>query len=246
MNGRPVYIRGVNRYEHHPKYGHYVPRETVEKDIELMKRLNVNAIRTCHYPADPYLYELCDRYGLYICDEANIESHGLGAALQAPYDFDKHIADDPSWEKIHHDRIFRMFERDKNHPSVIIWSLGNECGDGSIFRNGYHRLKETDPTRLVQFEQAGTQAHTDIYCPMYMRMDKIRNYALSNDVYRPLILCEYAHAMGNSLGNFQDYWDLFEAYPVLQGGFIWDWVDQGMEDFRDGVRFLDYGGAFGL
>ncbi len=127
----------------------------------------------------------------------------LGAALQAPYDFDKHIADDPSWEKIHHDRIFRMFERDKNHPSVIIWSLGNECGDGSIFRNGYHRLKETDPTRLVQFEQAGTQAHTDIYCPMYMRMDKIRNYALSNDVYRPLILCEYAHAMGNSLGNFR-------------------------------------------
>ena len=120
------------------KYGHYVPRETVEKDIELMKKLNVNAIRTCHYPADPYLYELCDRYGLYICDEANIESHGLGAALQAPYDFDKHIADDPSWEKIHHDRIFRMFERDKNHPSVIIWSLGNECGDGSIFRNGYH------------------------------------------------------------------------------------------------------------
>lgn len=246
VNGRPVYIRGVNRHEHHPKYGHYVPRETVEKDIELMKKLNVNAIRTCHYPADPYLYELCDRYGLYICDEANIESHGLGAALQAPYDFDKHIADDPSWEKIHHDRIFRMFERDKNHPSVIIWSLGNECGDGSIFRNGYHRLKETDPTRLVQFEQAGTQAHTDIYCPMYMRMDKIRNYALSNDVYRPLILCEYAHAMGNSLGNFQDYWDLFEAYPVLQGGFIWDWVDQGMEDFRDGVRFLDYGGAFGL
>lgn len=119
VNGRPVYIRGVNRHEHHPKYGHYVPRETVEKDIELMKKLNVNAIRTCHYPADPYLYELCDRYGLYICDEANIESHGLGAALQAPYDFDKHIADDPSWEKIHHDRIFRMFERDK----IILPSL---------------------------------------------------------------------------------------------------------------------------
>ncbi|WP_223855000.1 glycoside hydrolase family 2 TIM barrel-domain containing protein [Bacteroides sp. GM023] len=246
VNGRPIYVRGVNRHEHHPKYGHYVPRETVEKDIELMKKLNINAIRTCHYPADPYLYELCDRYGLYICDEANIESHGLGAALQAPYDLKKHIADDPSWEKIHHDRIFRMFKRDKNHPSVIIWSLGNECGDGIIFQNGYHKLKGTDSTRLVQFEQAGTQAHTDIYCPMYMRMDKIRNYALSTDVYRPLILCEYAHAMGNSLGNFQDYWDLFEKYPMLQGGFIWDWVDQGMEDFRDGTRFLDYGGAFGL
>lgn len=246
VNGRPIYIRGVNRHEHHPKYGHYVPREIVERDIELMKKLNINAIRTCHYPADPYLYELCDRYGLYICDEANIESHGLGAALQAPYDFKKHIADDSKWEKMHHDRIFRMFERDKNHPSVIVWSLGNECGDGRIFKNGYHRLKEIDSTRLVQFEQAGTQAHTDIYCPMYMRIDKIRNYALSNDVYRPLILCEYAHAMGNSLGNFQDYWDLFEKYPVLQGGFIWDWVDQGMEDFRNGVRFLDYGGAFGL
>lgn len=246
VNGRPIYVRGVNRHEHHPKFGHYIPRETVEKDVELMKKFNINAVRTCHYPADPYFYELCDKYGLYICDEANIESHGLGAALQAPYDFKKHIADDPSWEKIHHDRMLRMVERDKNHPSVIIWSMGNECGDGVIFRDGYKMLKEKDSTRLVQFEQAGTQSHTDIFCPMYMRMDKVRNYALSNDTYRPLILCEYAHAMGNSLGNFQDYWDLFESYPNLQGGFIWDWVDQGMEDFRNGVRFLDYGGAFGM
>lgn len=246
INGKPIYIRGVNRHEHHPNYGHYVPKETVEKDVELMKKFNINAVRTCHYPADPYFYELCDKYGLYICDEANIESHGLGAALQAPYDPKKHIADDLSWEKIHHDRIFRMVERDKNHPSVIIWSMGNECGDGVIFRNGYRMLKIKDPTRLVQFEQAGTQSHTDIFCPMYMRMDKVRNYALANDTYRPLILCEYAHAMGNSLGNFQDYWDLFEAYPNLQGGFIWDWVDQGLEDYRDGVRFFDYGGAYGM
>lgn len=246
INGKPIYIRGVNRHEHHPKYGHYVPKETVQKDVELMKKFNINAVRTSHYPADPYFYELCDQYGIYVCDEANIESHGLGAALQAPYDFKKHIADDLSWEKIHHDRMLRMVGRDKNHPSVIIWSMGNECGDGVIFRNGYKMLKEKDPTRLVQFEQAGTQSHTDIFCPMYMRMDKIRNYALSSDTYRPLILCEYAHAMGNSLGNLQDYWDLFEAYPNLQGGFIWDWVDQGVEDYRDGKRFLDYGGAYGL
>ncbi len=246
INGKPIYIRGVNRHEHHPKYGHYLPKETIEKDIELMKKFNINAVRTSHYPADPYFYELCDKHGLYICDEANIESHGLGAALQAPYDLNKHIADDPSWEKIHHDRILRMVERDKNHPSVIIWSLGNECGDGIVFKNAYQMLKEKDSTRLVQFEQAGTQSHTDIFCPMYMRMDKIRNYALSKDAYRPLILCEYAHAMGNSLGNLQDYWNLFESYSVLQGGFIWDWVDQALEDYRNGERFLDYGGAFNM
>ncbi len=246
VNGRPIYVRGVNRHEHHPRYGHYIPRETMEQDVALMKQFNINAVRTCHYPADPYFYELCDRYGLYVCDEANIESHGLGAALQAPYDPKKHIADDPSWQGIHHDRIDRMVERDKNHPSVIIWSMGNECGDGRIFEAEYAYLKQRDPSRPVQFEQAGTRAHTDIFCPMYMRMDKIRNYALSADTYRPLILCEYAHAMGNSLGNFQDYWDLFEQYPTLQGGFIWDWVDQGLESFRDGIRFLDYGGAFGM
>ncbi len=245
VNGQPIYVRGVNRHEHHPRYGHYVPRETMEQDVELMKQFNINAVRTSHYPADPYFYELCDRYGLYVCDEANIESHGLGAALQAPYDPQQHIADDPSWRNLHHDRIERMVERDKNHPSVIIWSMGNECGDGRIFKEEYAYLKRRDASRPVQFEQAGTQAHTDIFCPMYMRMDKIRNYALSADAYRPLILCEYAHAMGNSLGNFQDYWDLFEQYPLLQGGFIWDWVDQGMEAYRDGVRFLDYGGAFG-
>ncbi|MFI3288270.1 MAG: glycoside hydrolase family 2 TIM barrel-domain containing protein [Rikenellaceae bacterium] len=245
VNGKPIYVRGVNRHEHHPELGHFVPRETVEKDVELMKKLNINSVRTCHYPADPYFYELCDKYGLYICDEANVESHGLGAAVQAPYDPAKHIADDASWIKIHHNRMERMVQRDKNHPSVIIWSMGNECGDGVVFREGYKMLKEMDPSRLVQFEQAATQPHTDVYAPMYMRMDKVKNYAISNDSYRPLILCEYVHAMGNSLGNFQDYWDLFETYPLLQGGFIWDWVDQAVVDYRDGERFLDYGGAYG-
>ncbi len=246
INGKPIRVRGVNRHEHHPVFGHYIPVETIEKDIEMMKRLNVNAIRTSHYPQDPYMYELCDKYGIFICSEANVETHGLGAALQAYYDPAKHIADDPSWESLFHDRIFRMFERDKNHPSILFWSMGNECGDGVIFRNGYKKLKETDPSRLVIFEQAGTQSHTDVVGPMYMTMDKMRNYAMSNDTYRPLILCEYQHAMGNSLGDFADYWELIDSYDNLQGGFIWDWVDQGLEDFRDGVRFLDYGGAFGM
>ncbi len=246
VNGRAIRIKGVNRHEHHPTYGHYVPSETTFKDIELMKQLNINAIRTSHYPADPYLYELCNQYGLYICSEANVETHGLGAALQAYYDPEKHIADDPSWEPLFHDRIFRMVERDKNHPSIIMWSIGNECGDGSIFKNGYSKLKLRDPSRLVIFEQAGMQSHTDIVGPMYMTMDKMRNYSMANDTYRPIILCEYAHAMGNSLGNFDDYWQMIDSHRNMQGGFVWDWVDQGVEDFRDGVRFFDYGGAFGL
>ena len=169
----------------------------------------MNAIRTCHYPADPYLYELANKYGFYIVDEANVESHGLGSALQAYCDLQNHIATRPEWTAIHHDRMKRMFQRDKNHPSVIIWSMGNECGDGLNFFTGYDMLKSLDDTRLVQFEQAGTRNHTDIYCPMYMRPDVMKNYALSPNSYRPLIQCEYAHAMGNSVGNFQDYWDLF-------------------------------------
>lgn len=245
VNGKPIYIKGANRHEHHPQYGHYIPRETMLKDVELMKQFNINAIRTAHYPNDPYFYELCDKYGIYVIDEANIESHGLGAALQNNIDPAKHIATDPDWTDIHLDRMKRMFERDKNHPSVIGWSMGNECGDGLNFEKGYALLKQLDPTRTVQFEQAGTRPHTDIYCPMYMSMETMRNYALSTDSYRPLIQCEYAHSMGNSLGNFQDYWDLIESYPILQGGFIWDFVDQGMDAYRDGTHYYEYGGGFG-
>lgn len=245
VNGVPVYIKGANRHEHHPKYGHYIPRETMEKDVRLMKQFNINAIRTCHYPCDPYFYELCDKYGIYVVDEANIESHGLGAALQNIIDPQKHIACDPEWTDIHLDRMNRMFQRDKNHPSVIIWSMGNECGDGVNFVKGYKMLKALDKSRLVQFEQAGTLPHTDIYCPMYMKGEMMKNYALSPDARIPLIQCEYAHAMGNSLGNFQDYWDLIETYPVLQGGFIWDFVDQGMDAYHNGVHYYEYGGGFG-
>ena len=246
INGQAVLVKGVNRHEHHPDLGHYIPRETTELDLKRMKELNINSIRTCHYPADPYMYELANKYGFYVVDEANVESHGLGAALQAYCNLENHIATRPEWTAIHLDRQERMFQRDKNHPSVIIWSLGNECGDGMNFEKGYEMLRKLDPTRLVQFEQAGTRAHTDVYCPMYMRMELMRNYALSSNSYRPLIQCEYAHAMGNSMGNFQEYWDLIESYPLLQGGFIWDWVDQGLRTERNGKKFFEYGGGFGM
>ncbi len=246
INGQYVYVKGANRHEHHPEFGHYIPKESMERDLELIKQFNLNAIRTSHYPADPYFYELCDKYGVYMVDEANVESHGLGAALQNIIDSTRHIACDPGWEAIHLDRMERMFQRDKNHPAVILWSMGNECGDGRNFRKGYEMLHKFDPTRYVQFEQAGTLPHTDVYCPMYMKMENMKNYALSKNATKPLIQCEYSHSMGNSLGNFQDYWDLIESYPLLQGGFVWDFIDQGIENTRNGQRFFDYGGGFGL
>ncbi len=240
VNGQAVLVKGVNRHEHDPEKGHYVSRELMEQDIRLMKEYNINTVRTCHYPSDPYWYVLCDKYGLYVINEANIESHGLGAALQRPYDY--HIANDPAWEAAHLDRIERMYGRDKNHPSVIIWSMGNEAGDGVNFVKAYEWLKSQD-TRPVQFEQADNKKHTDIVCPMYWSPDEIENYALQNDIYRPLIQCEYAHAMGNSVGNLQDYWDVIEEYPSLQGGCIWDWVDQGiLAKDKNGNDYFAYGG----
>ena len=240
VNGQPVLVKGVNRHEHDPVMGHYISKELMEADMRLMKEDNINTVRTCHYPTDPYWYELCDKYGLYVINEANIESHGLGAALQAPYDY--HIADDPAWKLPHLDRIQRMYERDKNHPSVIIWSLGNEAGDGVNFVSCYDWLKSVD-SRPVQFEQADNKRHTDIVTPMYATMEEMEFYALQSDIYRPLIQCEYAHAMGNSVGNLQDYWDLIEEYPALQGGCIWDWVDQGILAKNDnGEDYFAYGG----
>ncbi|TVP46698.1 MAG: DUF4981 domain-containing protein [Mongoliibacter sp.] len=244
VNGEPVLVKGVNRHEHHPEYGHYIPKESMEEDIKLMKQLNINAVRTAHYPNDPYWYKLCNRYGLYVVNEANIESHGLGAAKQAQYSHDNHISDDPSWELAHMDRIERVYQRDKNYPSVIIWSLGNEAGDGVNFQKAYAYLKEVD-NRPVQFEQANLKSHTDIFAPMYYSIELMKNYALQPNTYRPLIQCEYAHAMGNSLGNFQDYWDLIEEYDVLQGGFVWDWVDQAIyKKDNQGNTFFGYGGDF--
>jgi beta-galactosidase len=239
VNGKAVYFKGVNRHEHSPATAHVVSREEMLKDVEMMKRLNVNAVRTSHYPADPYFYELCDEYGLYVCDEANIESHGMG------YGLDRTLGNNYVWLTAHLDRIIRMYERDKNHPSVIFWSLGNEAGNGYVFYNAYVRLKAIDPTRPVQYERAVFEWNTDIYVPQYPSPQGFFYYGY-NRPDRPMIASEYAHAMGNSLGNFKEYWDVIEnpEYRTLQGGFIWDWVDQGLRITRNGKTFFAYGGDF--
>ncbi|MFZ2055390.1 MAG: glycoside hydrolase family 2 TIM barrel-domain containing protein [Candidatus Aminicenantales bacterium] len=239
LNGRPILIKGVNRHEHDPVTGHYVTRDSMAEDILLMKRNNINAVRTCHYPDDPQWYELCDGYGIYLIDEANIESHGMG------YKPEVTLANRPDWKKAHLDRIIRMVERDKNHPSVIIWSLGNEAGDGTNFEAGSDWIHRRDPSRPVHYERAELRPHTDIYCPMYPSVDQIVAYA-EQKPERPLIMCEYEHAMGNSCGNFQDYWEAIERYPELQGGCVWDWVDQGIwKKTPDGRKYFGYGGDFG-
>jgi beta-galactosidase len=239
VNGVPVLFKGVNRHEHDPDSGHYVTKESMLMDIRLMKGHNINAARTCHYPDDPEWYDLCDLYGLYLIDEANIESHGMG------YRPDKTLANKPDWKKAHLDRIQRMVERDKNHPSVIIWSMGNEAGDGTNFEAASDWIHHRDPSRPVHYERAELRPHTDIYCPMYARIPHLIWYA-EQKRDRPLILCEYAHAMGNSVGNLMDYWKVIEKFPYLQGGFIWDWVDQGIrKETDDGREFWAYGGDFG-
>jgi len=244
VNGTPVTLRGVNLHEHHDRNGHVVDEATMLQDIRTMKEFNINAVRTSHYPQPERWYELCDQYGLYLIGEANIESHGMG------YSRETTLADNPEWKAAHLDRTMRMVERDKNHPSVIIWSLGNEAGDGRNMLADYQWIKQRDPSRPVQYEGEGqetdvTERHSDIYCPMYARIEHLEEYA-GNPDGRPLIMCEYSHAMGNSNGNLQDYWDVIEKYDVLQGGFIWDWVDQGLLTRRDkGEEFWAYGGDFG-
>ncbi len=238
VNGVPVLLKGVNRHEHDPLTGHVVSEQSMRLDIELMKRSNVNAVRTCHYPDDPRWYGLCDEYGLYVVDEADIESHGMGYG-------DRSLAKDPAWGPAHLDRVARMVERDKNHPSVIVWSLGNEAGDGVNFEAAYAWLKKRDPSRPVQYERAELRAHTDIYCPMYASIEHMLEYA-SEKRDRPLIQCEYAHSMGNSTGNLQDYWDAIESHDGLQGGFIWDWVDQGFAATDgNGEFYWAFGGDYG-
>lgn len=238
VNGQYVYLKGANLHEHHDVKGHVVDKGTMLKDIFAMKAHNLNAVRTSHYPQPELWYELCNKYGLYVIDEANIESHGMG------YDAES-LANDEAWKDAHLYRTRNMFERDKNQPCIIIWSLGNEAGNGVNFYATYDYLKSVDQTRPVQYERSLLDYNTDIYCPMYMPMERMEKYAKSNPE-RPLIQCEYAHAMGNSVGNLQDYWDLIEKYDVLQGGFIWDWVDQGLlTKNEDGEEFWAYGGDFG-
>ena len=239
INGVPIMIKGVDRHEHDPDDGRTITRESMIRDIMLMKQNNINAVRTSHYPNKPIWYDLCDEFGMYLVDEANIESHGMG------YDPKKTLGNKPEWQKAHLDRTISMVERDKNHPSVIVWSLGNEAGDGVNFVATSKWIHDSDPSRPVQYERAGLEPHTDIYCPMYARIEQIEEYAKTHSD-RPLILCEYAHAMGNSVGNLQDYWDVIYKYPVLQGGFIWDWVDQGLrKTLPDGTEFWAYGGDYG-
>jgi beta-galactosidase len=238
VNGVPVLLKGVNRHEHDPETGHVISVSSMIEDIRLMKQHNINAVRTSHYPNDPRWYDLCDKYGLYVVNEANIESHGMGYG-------ERSLAKDPAWEKAHLERVRRMVERDKNHPSVIIWSLGNEAGDGVNFTACYNWLKDRDPSRPVQYERALLGPNTDIYCPMYSSLQHIENYVQTHQD-RPLIMCEYAHSMGNSTGNLKDYWELIEKYDQLQGGFIWDWVDQGLLITSDsGETYFGYGGDFG-
>lgn len=250
VNGRRILIKGVNRHEHDPDRGQAITVEGMIRDIRLMKQFNINAVRTSHYPNQPAWYDLCDRYGLYLIDEANIESHGMGYG-------ERSLARRPEWLEAHLDRTRRMVERDKNHPSVILWSLGNEAGDGPNFEVTSAWIKQRDPTRPVHYEQAGLRPHTDIVCPMYPPPSELARYSAHSQT-RPFIMCEYAHAMGNSCGNLWLYWDLIYSRPHLQGGFIWDWVDQGLRQeqaplplpaFRP-VRsgqptFWAYGGDFG-
>ena len=237
MNGEPIYIKGVNRHEHDPYNGNVVDEASMIEDIKLMKQFNINAVRTSNYPNCPRWYELCDIYGLYVVDEANVESHGMGYAQ------DKCLANQPEWEPAFIDRTERMFERDKNHPSVIIWSLGNESGEGCNFAATYKWIHANDKSKRPVHSEDGIKGpNTDIFCPMYKKIDVLVNWAIYMP-NKPLILCEYAHAMGNSVGNLQDYWDVIEKYPSLQGGFIWDWVDQGFaQKAEDGSFYWAYGG----
>lgn len=254
VNGKAILIRGVNRHEHHPELGHTMTRESMLEDIKLLKQHNFNAVRTAHYPNDPMWYELCDEYGLYLVDEANIETHGQFPMCR--------LSDDSTWLNAYMRRMTRLVERDKNHPSIIIWSLGNESGIGGNHHAMYQWTKLRDPSRPIQYEGGGSDtAATDIIVPMYARVDSDQVHHVDPTVTpklalkkwlgmpgeeRPLILCEYAHAMGNSLGSFDKYWKAFRDYPRLQGGFIWDWVDQGITKTDEtGEKYWAYGGDFG-
>ncbi|GAB3427277.1 beta-galactosidase, LacZ type [Niabella aquatica] len=246
VNGKRIMVHGVNRHEFSDSTGHIISRGEMIRDIALMKQNNINAVRSSHYPNDPLWLELCDEYGLYVVDEANIEIHGMGVNFQGAFDTTRHPAYIKSWAPAIMDRIKRMVVRDRNHPSIIIWSMGNECGNGQVFRDAYSWLKQEDRTRPVMFEQAGENSNTDIVSPMYPDIDDMKKYARDKTQKRPYIMCEYAHAMGNSSGNFQEYFDIISTSDHMQGGFIWDWADQGIKSKTvDGKVYWAYGGDLG-
>uniref|UniRef100_UPI0040250BD7 glycoside hydrolase family 2 TIM barrel-domain containing protein n=1 Tax=Prevotella sp. TaxID=59823 RepID=UPI0040250BD7 len=239
VNGQPILVKGADRHEIDPDGGYVVSVERMIQDIKIMKQLNINAVRTCHYPDDPRWYDLCDEYGLYITAEANLESHGMG------YD-EKSLAKFPEYIVPHIERNEGNVKPLINHPSIIVWSLGNECGYGVNFEKAYDWVKAYDKTRPVQYERGGYDSKTDIHCPMYIGYEESESYCKSNGT-KPYIQCEYAHAMGNSMGGFKEYWDLIRKYPKYQGGYIWDFVDQGVRDKSPitGKEIFTYGGDYG-
>ena len=237
VNGQPILIKGVNRHELDPDGGYVVSPQRMIQDIQMMKRFNVNAVRTSHYPNDNLWYDLCDQYGLYMVAEANIESHGMGYG-------ERTLAKRADYALAHMERNQRNVQRNFNHPSIIVWSMGNEAGFGENFEQVYRWIKAEDPSRPIQYEQARTNEYTDIYCPMYLDYGRSEKYSKSNPS-KPLIQCEYAHAMGNSEGGFKEYWELIRKYPHFQGGFIWDFVDQSIRwKGKNGVDIYAYGGDF--
>ena len=241
VNGQPVLFKGADRHELDPDGGYVVPRARMEQDIRIMKEFNINAVRTSHYPNDNYWYDLCDKYGIYVIAEADVESHGMGYGPET-------LAKNPLFHDAHIERNRRNVLRNFNHPSVVFWSLGNEGGSGPNFDDAYDRIKSLDPSRPVQYERSLFEnGKTDIYCPMYMEYRDIVRYCEDPAQTRPLIQCEYAHAMGNSEGGFKEYWDLIRKYPKYQGGFIWDFVDQSIRwTGKDGRMIYAYGGDFNL
>ena len=246
VNGEPVLIKGVNRHDHHPVTGHYVTERDMRDDLEAMKRLNINTVRTSHYPNDPRFYELCDEYGFYVIAEANIESHGMGYEAES-------LAKDPDWYEAHLDRIRNMVEAFKNHASIILWSMGNEAGDGINFERASAWLHERDPSRPVHYEQGKMKAHVDVFSPMYYSIEfwsewLAKEQAKPLSEQRPMIQCEYNHAMGNSTGGLADWWDWARRERLIQGGCIWDWKDQGLIreiPGKPGETYIAYGGDFG-
>ena len=239
VNGQPILIKGADRHELDPDGGYIVPVSRMIQDIKIMKQLNINAVRTCHYPDDPRWYDLCDEYGIYLTAESNLESHGMGYREHT-------LAKNPEFAKAHIERQEGNVITYKNHPSIIVWSLGNEAGYGVNFEKAYDWVKAYDKTRPCQFEQARHDGKTDIFCPMYMGYEDCEKYA-QTDNPRPLIQCEYAHAMGNSMGGFKEYWDIIRKYPKYQGGYIWDFVDQGLRDKSKitGKEIFTFGGDYG-
>ncbi len=238
VNGKAVLFKGVNRHEMDPDAGYVLSPERMEQDIRLMKQLNINAVRTCHYPDDNLWYDLCDKYGLYVVAEANLEAHGLMWSTE-------NIADRSEFLTPHLERNRRNVQRSFNHPSVIFWSLGNEAGFGSNFKEAFRLVKAEDPSRPVQYEHAFGNEYTDVNCPMYADYKQLEEYAQQPHQAKPLIMCEYAHSMGNAVGGFKEYWDLIRKYPYLQGGFIWDFVDQGIRwKGKNGATIYAYGGDF--